>query len=260
MLGSESRSPTPEFRPPSRESSSTKIDISSPRRRNPNWQEWYPPVPPKFEGVEIGKSLYGEPNQETLNLFSELPIGANVLDVGGGDGRYAIPLAMMGHNVTVFDVDEAHLERLEDNAAFLPEDAGRIKPLYADATKEYPVKDKFDAVLSAGFAYLMPPDQLEPVFARMAEAVKPNGSLVVEFATDRVRRDKEGNLLIGGEEHSYTLQVGREILKKLYGESGLELHPTQEKEINLNTSFYDLNANLIIAHGNKNSNNVNSEI
>ena len=217
--------------------------------RNPYWKAWYPTVIVDFGKVELGKSPYGEPSKETLSLFSELPRGAHILDVGGGDGRYALSLAMMGYNVTVLDVDIPHLEQLENSAkALLSKGAGMIESLCADATKEYPFNKQFDAVLSAGFAYLLPPEQLEPVFARMAEAVKPEGLLVVEFATGRVRRGKEGNSLIGEKEHLYTRQEGVGILESLYEQCGLNLNPIQEKIIHFEEPYY-MHTNLIIANG-----------
>jgi len=73
------------------------------RKRNLSWKDWYPSVMPDFSTIEVGKSPYGEPNLETLELFRKLPRKSDILDVGGGDGRYALPLAQMGYNMTVLD-------------------------------------------------------------------------------------------------------------------------------------------------------------
>lgn len=222
--------------------------------RNPDWKPWYPTVSPDFSKQEPGRSPYGEPNQETLNLFTNLQKGANILDVGGGDGRYALPLAQRGYNVTVLDVDIPHLERLNVNAQnVLTKGAGKIESFLADATEEYPDQvrqTQFDAVLTAGFAYLIPPDELKPVFTRMAEAVKPGGLLIVEFATNRDRRDPEGNSLIGKEEYNYTHEEGTETLNELYKESGLNPQPREKTVIHFETPYY-MHTDLIISHGTK---------
>lgn len=220
--------------------------------RNPNWKEWYPTVPTNFSNTELGKSLYGEPNRETLQLFdSLLPPHSQILDVGGGDGRYGLPLAKMGHTIHVMDVDQPSLNRLKENAkATLPKNAGAITTSIHDATQKFPFQEKFDAVLNAGFAYLIPPDELDTMFKHMTETLKPNGLLVMEFATNRDRRDQQGQSLIGEKEYNYTHDEGINTLQRLSTKYDIQLEPTQTKTIHLETPYY-LHNDLIIAHGKK---------
>jgi SAM-dependent methyltransferase len=218
-------------------------------KRNPDWKDWYPSFMPDFSTCEVGTSPYGEPNQETLDVFRKLPRDSDILDVGGGDGRYALPLAQMGYNVTVLDIDALHLKRLHINAnAVLLNTAGKIDPVLADATESFPFHKLFDGVLNAGFGYLIPPDQLDPLFARMVKALKPGGLLVFEFATNRARQDIHGKSLIGKQEYIYTYEEGLRLLKGLYKKYGLELMPLQTKTIQFDTPYF-LHNNLILAHG-----------
>ena len=219
------------------------------RERNPWWKDWYPSFIPDFSTVEVGKSPYGEPNPETLELFTKLPTGSDILDVGGGDGRYALPLAQMGYNVTVLDVDMAHLKRLQTNAeAVLSNTAGKIDPVLADATEDFPFLRQFDGVLNAGFAYLIPPNQLDLLFARMAKILKSGSLLVFEFATNRERHDIDGKSLMGKQEYVYTYEEGVHVLQALYTKYGLRLMSPQTKIIHFEMPYH-LHNDLIIAHG-----------
>ena len=219
------------------------------RKRNLSWKDWYPSVMPDFSTIEVGKSPYGEPNLETLELFRKLPRKSDILDVGGGDGRYALPLAQMGYNMTVLDIDMLHLNRLQINAqAVLSNTAGKITPVLVDATEDFPFHRQFDGVLNAGFGYLIPPDQLDLVFARMARILKSGGLLVFEFATNRERLDIDGKSLIGKQEYIYTYEEGLHVLQTLYTKHGLRLLPPLIKTIHFEVPYH-LHNDLIIAHG-----------
>lgn len=219
------------------------------RKRNLSWKGWYPSVIPDFSTIEVGKSPYGEPNLETLELFRKLPRKSDILDVGGGDGRYALPLAQMGYNMTVLDIDMPHLNRLQINAqAVLSNAAGKITSVLADATEEFPFHRQFDGVLNAGFGYLIPPDQLDLVFAHMARILKSGGLLIFEFATNRERLDIDGKSLIGKQEYIYTYEEGLHVLQTLYAKHGLRLLPPLLKTIHFEMPYH-LHNDLIIAHG-----------
>lgn len=217
--------------------------------RNLSWQEWYPNVIPDFSELEVGTSPYGPPNTETLDLFHGLPGQSQVLDVAGGDGRYALPLARMGLRVVVSDVDMPHLRRLRTNTqGVLPRYSRTIYPVLADVTEPLPFPNaKFDGVLSAGFAYLVPPKQLELIFAYMSDILKPGGLLVVEFATNRDRRDKDGRSLIGEREYNYSHEEGLYTLQMLFRQCGLEFSK-RERTIHFEMPYF-LHNDLIIAHG-----------
>ncbi len=200
-------------------------------KRNPGWKDWYPSVIPDFSTFGFGESPYGEPNPETLDLFRKLPSNSDV---------------------TVLDIDLPHLKRLQTNAkAVLSNTAGKIDPVLADATENFPFHRQFDGVLNAGFGYLIPPDQLDPLFAHMGETLKPCGLLVFEFATNRARHDINGKSLIGKQEYIYTYEEGLHILKELYEKYGLKFMPPQTKTIHFETPYY-LHNDLIIAYGIKN--------
>src|SRR6187455_1297929 len=53
-----------------------------------------------------------------MELISTLiPTNSKILDIGGGTGRHAIPLAQAGHDVTIVDLSIEMLRQLEQKRA-----------------------------------------------------------------------------------------------------------------------------------------------
>ena len=216
--------------------------------RNERWQEWYPTVRPDLH-ISLERSPYGQPNNETLALFESLPVGSSIGDIGGGEGRYALPLSRMGHKVLVTDVDFPHLARANEKKT-LPGVRGDIFSIQSDATSELAIQDNsLDAALNAGFGYLIPPDGLADLFDKMVKAVKPNGLIVFEFATNRDRRPNKDSIdsLIGPKEYNYSKKKGLNVLGELFNKHGLEDRVHKEKTIHLEEPYYLHNDLLIVA-------------
>jgi SAM-dependent methyltransferase len=118
----------------------------------------------------------GRPNTQLVREAADLPLGT-ALDVGCGEGADAIWLAERGWQVTAVDFARTALERGRAQAESRgPEVAGRIRWVHADVTAELP-GDRFDLV-SAQFLHL-PPEPRRRLFARLAAAVAPGGTLLV---------------------------------------------------------------------------------
>jgi ubiquinone/menaquinone biosynthesis C-methylase UbiE len=103
-------------------------------------------------------------------LFGELP-GKEVLCLAGGGGNQSAAFALLGANVTVFDISEAQLERDRQAAAHYHID---IKTVQGDMRDLSPLSPaKFDVVYqpySLGFV----PDA-RVVFAQVAQVLSPGG-------------------------------------------------------------------------------------
>lgn len=98
----------------------------------------------------------GQPRLEylrTLELLSRLlpEPPARVLDVGGGTGVYAVPLAEHGHEVRVVEPIEAHVElvRAQANERQLP----HLSAVLGDARNLHEAENGYDAVLLLGPLY-----------------------------------------------------------------------------------------------------------
>ncbi len=218
---------------------------------NPRWKDWYPSgVVPDFRNIPVEESPYGMPNLETLLLFASLPFGSRIGDIGGGDARYALPLARMGHQVIVTDVDRPPLVRANEKSR-LHDVNRRMATILTDATTQFPIHDgSLDAVLNAGFGYLIPPDELDLLFEKMAATLKPRGAMVFECATNRDRRKTATSeiSLIGENEYNYEHDEGMAVMERLYAEHGFRDFTIQEKTIHLEEPYY-LHTDLIIASG-----------
>jgi len=127
----------------------------------PSWEEMY--------GAKT-RVWSGEPNPVLVTEVSALPPGT-ALDVGSGEGGDAIWLARHGWRVTGVDFSTVALARAAEHAGDLP-----IEWLHADVRTWTPPRP-YDLV-SSHFMHL-PPEPRRALFARLAAAVAPRGTLLV---------------------------------------------------------------------------------
>jgi thioredoxin reductase/SAM-dependent methyltransferase len=134
----------------------------------PAWEERYRARPAVWSG---------RPNPQLLAEAAELPPG-RALDVGCGEGADALWLAGRGWRVTAVDISRTALGRAEANAAEAGREvADRIEWTHADLRVRPPAPDAYDLV-SSQFMHL-PPEPRRELFARLAAAVAPGGTLLI---------------------------------------------------------------------------------
>ncbi len=107
--------------------------------------------------------------------------GLDVLDAGGGTGGFAVPVAELGHRVTVVDPSPDSLAALERRAA----EAGvtdRIRGVQGDASELVSLvePDTFDAVLCHSVLEVV--DDLSGAVAAIAGCLRPGGAASVLVA------------------------------------------------------------------------------
>jgi SAM-dependent methyltransferase len=117
----------------------------------------------------------GEPNASLVTQAGDLPPG-EALDAGCGEGADAIWLASQGWTVTAVDVSAVALERAADHAAAQGL-AARVTWQREDLLTWVPSARRFDLV-STHYMHL-PSPQLESMHARLAEALRPGGTLLI---------------------------------------------------------------------------------
>jgi len=119
----------------------------------------------------------GQPNPQLVTEAAGLTPGA-ALDAGSGEGADALWLAGRGWQVTAVDLSPTALERGAAHAAAAGGDvAGRIRWVQADLTSWDLADGRFDLV-SAQFMQL-PTAPRQELFARLAGAVAPGGTLLI---------------------------------------------------------------------------------
>lgn len=116
----------------------------------------------------------GDPNPQLVREAGDLTPGT-ALDAGCGEGADAHWLAGRGWRVTAVDVSEVALRRGAERAT--PDIADLITWHQADLTNWAPEQRAYDLV-SAQFLHL-PAEVRAPLFARLAAAVAPGGTLLV---------------------------------------------------------------------------------
>ncbi|GAA1252053.1 class I SAM-dependent methyltransferase [Pseudonocardia aurantiaca] len=115
----------------------------------------------------------GDPNPQLVSEAGALDPGT-ALDAGCGEGGDAHWLARRGWQVTAVDVSAVALERGAAHAE--PDISGRIDWQCADLTTWAP--DRAYDLVNAQFMHF-PRALREPLFARLADAVSPAGTLLI---------------------------------------------------------------------------------
>lgn len=99
-----------------------------------------------------------------------------VLALADGEGRNAVYLAELGHDVTMWDYTEAGLVKCQQLAA---ERGVHVETKHVDATEPTEwVGEQWDAIICT-FLHLLPPER-QYVLSQIAASLKPGGSLIME--------------------------------------------------------------------------------
>lgn len=195
---------------------------------------------------------YGNPVIEIIRCFDLLRPGSHIVDVAGGYGKYALPLAQMGYEVTILDCHEASLAEARRRSELLTS-GGKINTIFTDVIREdFPVaKAHADAILCVGFAHHLNIDGVKDLFDSMTTTLKAGGLMVLDFSTNKYRRFPDGTpiLVDGVPEHNYSKDEGLVLMKRLYSSMGftdvhLEIVKLYERQIDF---WYD--ADMIVASG-----------
>ena len=111
-----------------------------------------------------------------VNLLSSwLAPESTVLDVGGGAGRYALPLALRSKHVTVVDPSPSMLDALRESAA----DAGIENVSGVQSSWEDAKVDPHDLVLCANVVYGVA--EIEPFVRSLAKAARDRVAIVLVY-------------------------------------------------------------------------------
>ncbi len=151
----------------------------------------------------------GDPNPQLVGEARDLEPGT-ALDAGCGEGADALWLAHRGWRVTAVDVSAVALER---GAAHAGQDiADRIAWRQGDLTTWVPERGAYDLV-NAQFMHF-PRALREPLFARLAAAVAPGGTLLLvghhpSDMTTTMPRPPEPDLFFTAEEIAGALPPDR---------------------------------------------------
>lgn len=147
------------------------------------------------------------------------PAPAQILDVGGGPGRYSIALAQLGHHVTLFDLSKSCLELArqkaqEAGAKIMSFEHGDARDLSRFAN------EGFDAVLLMGPLYhLLTEEDRRKALREARRVLKADGLLFATFIT------KYAVLRWAAKEEPYWIIQHPDRLEALLGSGALPKRP-----------------------------------
>jgi len=147
----------------------------------------------QFVDVHYG-SLRGRVRTHVVDrqLSWHMPRGSsNVVDVGGGAGNQSIPLARIGHRVTIVDSSPAMLGRAEDALALESKEVSERVRLVLSKGEDAPRAldgEMFDGVLCHGVIMYVPDP--EAMVVSIAQLARPGGlvSIVAKNAASMATR------------------------------------------------------------------------
>jgi len=123
---------------------------------------------------------YGtEPNDFLASVADHLPAGP-VLTLGEGEGRNAVFLAGLGHEVIAVDQSEVGLAKTRQRA---DERGVPVQTVQADL-RDYPIEPGAWAGIVSIFCHL-PPSIRVPLYAAVVRGLRPGGVFILEAYTPR---------------------------------------------------------------------------
>ena len=136
-------------------------------------------------------SKWGIEEQETLNAINEL--SGIILDIAAGDGRFINKLLEVSDKVVAIDINPSELDELKSN---YPQD-NKLQTEVVDITKEFPYADStFDSIFCTGTLHLFDIKTIIFILNEIRRVLKSNGKIVLDFATNIERLDRDGNKIV----------------------------------------------------------------
>ena len=202
------------------------------------------------EGIDYfttGKnSIWGIGDKDTLQLLKKTKIRGKWLNLAAGDGRYNLSLLEKADSVVASDIDESALSKLWHNTP--KKFQSKLKTKQFNLTKKFPFEDKsFDGVFCTGTLHLFPKDIFQKIISEIDRILKPNGRVIIDFATDIKRTSPSGKLITFGKEPLYTLEDAKNTLKNLFRNYQTEQHDSEVVEdFEAANPPYTLNCKFVI--------------
>jgi len=134
------------------------------------------------EYSDIDAKTFGEASKEVLDLIPMLSPGCNILDLGCGDGRNAIPLARAKFNVTALDISESGVKKLDILAK---REGLSINTSIEDMTT-YKFKEVYDLIISHGCLHFIERNKWKEIINNIKTHTNQNGFNVVAVFTNKI--------------------------------------------------------------------------
>jgi ubiquinone/menaquinone biosynthesis C-methylase UbiE len=118
-------------------------------------------------------------------LLGRVHAGDRVLDMGCGTGRFTVPMAEHGADVTGLDISPSMLSQLEATAR---DRGARVSTCEGDMADLPFDDDRFDVVTSMLALMHIPVEDRQQVFLEVARVLKPGGRFVLGVKNEQFER------------------------------------------------------------------------
>jgi SAM-dependent methyltransferase len=148
-----------------------------------------------------------------LELIKSNKTIRNVLDLGCGTGRHALPLIKAGFDVYAFDISENAVKFLENAASELLAEDKKLDLKIADMFEKFPYPDGFfDSVISIAVVYHGTLNNITSAFEEVSRVMRKGGILyfTASVSIEHSKRVNSGNNYIMVEKGTYLPLDGRE--------------------------------------------------
>ncbi len=166
--------------------------------------------------------IWGTLHPDIVELAAQANIHGNWLNLAAGDGRYNELLIDSCESITALDLDQKALDRLAERLS-LPQ-RNKVKLVAGDITTPLPFGDhQFDGCLSTGTLHFLKPDVLRTVFGEIFRVLRPQASLIMDFAVDIERECPDGSRYVIEDEPQFTLDEGKNLLADIFQNAQYDL-------------------------------------
>lgn len=161
------------------------------------------------------RPVLGKGDELTLKVLNKLKLRGIWLNLAAGDGRYNLNLLEKADFVVASDIDESALDKLKQNTP--DKYKSKLRTEVFDITQKFPFDNaSFDGVFCTGTLHLFPKEISRQIISEIDRVLKPNGRVVIDFATDIKRTSPSGKSKKFNDEPNYKLGPAKKFLKNSF--------------------------------------------
>lgn len=190
--------------------------------------------------------------KETIDAIDEIKFSGNILNIAAGDGRFVNRILKSACKLIAIDISDIELNSLKNNCSDDIRD--KLSTMVVDITKKWPFSNNaFDGVFCTGSLHLFNKDIIIYILQEIRRVLKSGGKIILDFATDIKRIDKDNNLIIFDNEVNYSLEEAMSFFNTQLDDFDFNIKTSNFCETNLDSStgYRNICGNFLVISGKK---------